>query len=921
MKLRRIIGIIMLLALVLTAAGAKAQIVTTSPELLQIGSKDVTIFFHADQGNRGLADMPASAAIYAHTGVILEGSTQWSHAPSKWGDNAPKYKLEYVSPNIWKLNIGDIRTYYGLSATEKVARLAFVFRNADCSKEGKTATGGDIFVDVLAAGLQVDLTFSHQSPVLTSDNGLVEFTATSTQAADMAITIGAERIGSATNTTSFTASYTFTKAGSYTATLTANAGSQTASKSVDVRVLDPAQQQDYPGGKPMQGAVRQADGRVIFCIAAPQKSSASLVGSWMDFDETEALQMAYQDYENQRYFWTTVSGLKSDIPYSYYYLVDNSLRVGDPYARLILDPYYDQYLTLPDELTYPAKVSNVPLAVLWDSLADYEWKATGFRRPEASQLVIYELLLRDFTGTEGEAKGNGTAALAIDRIPYLKKLGVNAVELMPINEFNGNISWGYNPNFYFAPDKAYGLPADYKRLIDAFHEAGIAVILDVVFNQSDWLHPWYQLYQPGSNPFYNADAPHAYSVLNDWNQGHPLVQKQWEDMLTYWLTEYHVDGFRFDLVKGLGDNDSYSDVSSAATDAYNGSRVRRMLALSKLVDAVSPGAYCINEDLAGAKEENEMAEGGMLNWANINTEGMQFAAGNQSGSGLRRFYAPFDGSRLKGSTVSYLESHDEQRLAYVQDTDGVAGVKGNAANSLRRLGAAAAQMLMVPGAHMIWQFSELGDAQSTKNASGNETGPKKVVWNYLDDPERMGLYTSYSELIAIRTAHPEMFGPDVTPASNTAANFWTNGRSIVLTKGDKQIITAVNPNPATDITMTVIFSSKNNSDYKILSKSYATEPGFDAANSQITIPANGYVVIGSASLASSGFVKTDAPFKAFAISGGIELSGEIPAGNVFTADGRMAASFRAASGTLSLNLAPGLYIIRAGRHTAKVIVR
>lgn len=100
------------------------------------------------------------------------------------------------------------------------------------------------------------------------------------------------------------------------------------------------------------------------------------------------------------------------------------------------------------------------------------------------------MLFRDFTGTEGEANGNGTVRKAIEKIPYLKGLGINAVELMPIMEFNGNNSWGYNTNFYFAPDKAYGTHEDYKEFIDKCHEEGIAVILDIVFNQSDGLHPW-----------------------------------------------------------------------------------------------------------------------------------------------------------------------------------------------------------------------------------------------------------------------------------------------------------------------------------------------------------------------------------------------------------------------------------------------
>lgn len=350
-------------------------------------------------------------------------------------------------------------------------------------------------------------------------------------------------------------------------------------------------------------------------------------------------------------------------------------------------------------------------------MLDYKWNTSGFKGASKDNLVIYELLFRDFTGTEGEARGNGTVRQAIDRLPYLKSLGVNAIELLPINEFNGNNSWGYNPNFYFAIDKAYGTPQDYKEFIDKCHELGMAVILDVVFNQSDGLHPWYQMYSRSTNPFYNATAPHAYSVLNDWNQGYPLVERQWRDMLQFWLSEYRVDGFRFDLVKGLGDNTSYANSGDAATNAYNSSRVARMKRLHDAMREVNPDAYFINENLAGAKEENDMAEDGELNWANVNDAGCQFAMGYPSNSSLNRMWAVRD-SRTAGSTVAYLESHDEQRLAYKQDQWGTAGVKGNHKVSMQRLGSAAAQMLLVPGSHMIWQFSEMGNAQNTKDNSG-----------------------------------------------------------------------------------------------------------------------------------------------------------------------------------------------------------
>ena len=892
--------------------------VTSTPPLLQEGSPDVVIYFHADQGNKGLMGQPASAQIYAHTGVITNASvssSDWKYAPN-WGDNSAKYKLEYVSADLWKLDIGDIRSYYGITdPSVSVKRLAFVFRNSTCTAEGKGTGNTDIFLDVLPEGLQVSLSADTDGTVLQPHSN-VSLTLRSSQAADLTLSVNGSTIGSASGKTELTAKYSFAQSGNYTVTGTATAGGKTVTKSIEYVCLAPSTAADYPGGKPVMGAVRNGDGSVTFCIAAPQKQTAMLVGSWNGYATDTKYTMAYQDYEGNRYFWITVPGLERGKDYMYYYLIDGTTKVGDPYARLILDPNYDRYIAegvFPDMPAYPDAVSDVPLAVFNDNINDYDWQVSGFKGAEASNLFIYELLLRDFTGTEGQAYGNGNVRLAMEKIPYLKQLGVNAVELMPITEFNGNNSWGYNPNFYFAPDKAYGTPADYKAFIDECHRNGIAVILDMVFNQSDWLHPWYQMYPIGSNPFFNASAPHAYSVLNDWNQGNPLVRQYFCDVLQYWLTEYRVDGFRFDLVKGLGDNSSYNGSGDSATEQFNQSRIDNMRRFQQAVTEVNPDAYFINENLASPAEENAMAEYGQLNWANVNYSGSQYAAGLKDNSGLNRFYAPAD-SRNWGSTVSYLESHDEQRLAYVQNTSGATGIKGNIVNSMHRLGSAAAQMMMSPGAHMIWQFSELGNAQNTKNSGGNNTDPKTVNWKHLDNANRHGLYNSYAELAAIRNNNPQMFSRDVQVTVNTSASYWNNGRSIVLNNGNQQILLAVNPNiDGEPINVSVPFKSSDNADYQVLSKSYDTDPTYNAAAGYITVAPNCYAVIGSADMTEVESIASDSTRLTVSGSNGTltiargdgGIAVYTPAGLcVYRADS-------AATDTVSLTLPSGIYIVRA----------
>lgn len=924
MKILRLLTLICALACM---SLTNAQ-VTTEPAQLSVDATGIKIFFHADEGNKGLAGSPASTKIYAHTGVITSTSrddSDWQYAPS-WNENNPKYEMEYVSPNLWSLYIGSINEFYGITNSNVVVKkLAFVFRNSDGSKTGKAAGDKDIFVEVLNDSFEMSMTTDIPSSIITPENPIVNFTVTTTKPAEISLTCKGEVFASVKDATELTSSYSFPEPGNYIVTAAAEREGETKRFSKSITYITPSEMKEYPGGVPQMGPRRNDDGTVTFCLCAPMKQSVMLLGSWNDFSVAENDLMYRQDYEGNSYFWKNVDGLDSTTPYLYYFIVDTQTRVGDPYARLVLDEQNDNYITdvvYPDMPKYPHdKVSGVALSVFQENINDYDWQVTDFKTPAKDDLIIYELLLRDFTGTDGKALGNGTVRGAMEKIPYLKDLGINAVELLPINEFNGNNSWGYNPNFYFAPDKAYGTPDDYKEFIDKCHAEGIAVILDMVFNQTDWQHPWYRLYPVGSNPFYNASAPHAYSVLNDWNQGNPLVRQQWKDVVRYWIEEYNVDGYRFDLVKGLGDNDSYANNGDAATNAYNASRVANMREIQEAMLEVKPDAIFINENLAQAKEENEMAAFGQLNWANINNEGCQYAMGYSTGSGLARMYAP-DDSRTWGSTVSYLESHDEQRLAYKQLQWGQPEVKNDKQVAMNRLASCAAQMILSPGSHMIWQFSEMGNSQNTKNNDGgNNVDPKIVSWYLLQETPNFQLQENYRQLIHIRRNNPEMFSEEATFTSRLTAAAWGNGRWMISRLGDREIVTVLNPNSESDktITVPVEFLSKKDSDYQILSASYGTKYSFSAEKGEVTVEPNGYVVIGSNGLTKVSPVvgEDERELNLMILPGVILIPGNQEIVEVYSVDGAL--RYRDAGERIEVS--PGIYVVRAGERVGKVIVK
>lgn len=920
--------IMMLMTLAVTLTAAQAQVVTYEPDPLTEDATEAVIYFHADQGDQGLLGTPQSEPIYAHTGVEVTNAagtvTSWKYAPT-WGDNDDKYALSYVSENLWKLYLGDLREYYGVAQDETINKLCFVFRNADNSRTGRDEGGGDIFVDVSASGFQLSFRQSRLQNIFTKANEKLTFTATTTEPATIVLYVNDAEVARVANETQLRQEYTFPGPGEYVVNCQATNGTQTIGQTLNLLYINDskaATDQTIPA----YGVTKNADGSYTFCFAAPEKNNMVVVGSWNDFVPRSYGEMEYVDEMIEgvpfRHFKTTVPASEIKGPFSYYYLCDARTAVGDPYARLVLDPSNDRYIsdeTYPDMPQYPeGKVPNNTMLAYWaDNLLDYKWDNTAFKAPDKRHLVIYEMLFRDFTGTEGKALGDGTVRQAIEKIPYLKELGINAVELLPINEFNGNISWGYNPNFYFATDKAYGTPQDYKAFIDACHAQGIAVILDIVFNQTDGNHPWYRLYPSASNPFYNRDAPHAFSVLNDWNQGYPLVQRQFEDCLKFWLSEYKVDGFRFDLVKGLGDNDSYSSSSASATGAYNASRVARMKKLHNAMREVNPDAYFINENLAGAKEENEMAEDGELNWANVNNAGCQFAMGYSSDSSLNRCNAAKD-SRTPGSTVSYLESHDEQRMAYKVITWGVAGVKDDHAMGCRRLGSAAAQLILVPGAHMLWQFQELGNNQNTKSSNGdNNTGPKIVNWALLDDPDNKGLYDSYSELIHLRLGNPDMFPADKNFANDCSG--WGNGRTITASAPGKEMYCVVNPNIDKELTVEVPFAQSSNDAYKVFTKSYDTNPSYDTAAKTVTVPAGGYVVVTTANVtAVKGIAGEKGCFNISVTPGHVTVTGSNGMTYIYGISGAKVASL---NGDGTVSLPAGIYVVRNAERTVKILVK
>jgi hypothetical protein len=489
----------------------------------------------------------------------------------------------------------------------------------------------------------------------------------------------------------------------------------------------------------------------------------------------------------------TIQGLTPGIEYAYQYVVDDSLTVADYNAEKILDKNVDPGIsstTYPNLKTFPTQAAGSLVSVLQTDKPAYNWQVTNFQRPDKKGLVIYELLVRDFVSP------SNWKALQ-DTLGYLKRLGVNAVEVMPFTNFEGGSSWGYNPNFYFAPDKVYGTETALQQFIDACHQQGMAVIMDMVLNHSFGSSPMVQLYFDNTkgvpapdNPWFNQYPTHAYNVGYQFNHESPATKTFTQRVLAYWLNNYHIDGYRFDLAKGFTQKRTCDSLGNncdvGAWGAYDASRVAIWDTIYNQLQAISPGSYCILEMFADNGEEAAEAGAGMMLWGNLNDNFAQAAMGYSSASPSGNTWDLSGGvytnlGWAQPGRVVYQESHDEERLMYKNEqygnSSGSYNVK-NIATGLQRNGMAAAFWAMLPGPKMLWEFGELGYDYSINRCgdgtinSSCRTDAKPSGWPYLLDTSRAKLRSVYASMLKLRTLYPQLalptsFNADLTGAVKT----------------------------------------------------------------------------------------------------------------------------------------------------------
>ena len=484
---------------------------------------------------------------------------------------------------------------------------------------------------------------------------------------------------------------------------------------------------------------------VTLCTYAASKTEAAkrvfLLGDMTDWK----LSKDYQLYKDGNYFWITLTGLTKGKEYRFQYAVERAdgvrKQICDIYSEKVLHPddQYEPKKVDPTLISYPTKGADGGyVTVIRPGKAEYAWSdaTLNFKRPNKENLIIYEAWVYDYTAAR-------TFKGLMNRLDYIQNLGVNAIELMPVSEFEGNISWGYNPTLYFAVDKTYGKPEDLKALIDECHKRGIAVILDMVFNHTKGTNPMAKLYPYGNdlqyNPWFSTNPPEGDNGYGEeWNHDFGPAHEMFIRAFAYWLKEYKIDGYRLDLSHGLCGNTNNA-ISNLKDYYQNG------------VQATSPGAYMILEHWGNGQDQ--LISVGMQCWTgNVITN-----AYCQTAMGWLKDGDGFDGANRAGY-VSYAESHDEERMQYKAKTYGNGDLQTNEAARLGRVAENVAFNVLLKGAHMLWQFEEIGYDISIDQNGRTGTKPNPTAKGYFKQAERIDAFTKCAQVITLRTQlMPEAF--------------------------------------------------------------------------------------------------------------------------------------------------------------------
>lgn len=737
--------------------------------------------------------------VYMHAGIGDKNNAFGYNVVGNWGQDDGVGEMTSNNDGTFSITITP-QTYFTLTQQQvnDAAQIGMVFRNADGSEEFKDNGCNDFIFPI--GSVQINITKPTSNLLVVSSGADVDISASiefqGTTTVQGTIEVFYNDVSQGTTSCGFpSCDFTLTNINeSGEVKIIGNPPSPNQSQSGEAKfnivVAPTVTEEAIPDG--LQDGINYSSDvtKATLVLTAPGKDFVEIAGSFNNYTPTSAYTMKKDP--NSDKFWLEITGLTSGQIETYQYWVydvtpntnsPNLVKTADPFSPLVLSPFDDPWIpttTYPNIPSYPSGQER-EVTVLQTGQSPYNWIVTNFQKPKKEDLIVYEVLVRDFDS-------NRNYQDLIDRIGYFKNLNINAIQLMPIMEFEGNETWGYNTSYHYALDKFYGTQNKFKEFVDLCHQNGIAVILDIALNHATGRNPLVRMWMDDAdndgwgeaasdNPYFNTVAQHDYSVFNDFNHQSSYTKDYTKQVIKHWIEEYKIDGFRWDLTKGFTQNCGSGSVAGC-TDLYQADRVEVLKEYADYSWSIDNDHYVIFEHLGPDNEESEWAnyrlneDKGIMMWGKMTSEYTDLVQGfnaniTRASHKSRGFSAP----RL----MMYPESHDEERIMYEAVTFGNnVNSSHNVRNldvALKRMASLGAISLTIPGPKMIWHFASLGMDDSIWTCSDGITvnqgddGCKlstkpQPQWseNWLANANRKQVYDTWSRLINLKINEPVFEG-------------------------------------------------------------------------------------------------------------------------------------------------------------------
>jgi 1,4-alpha-glucan branching enzyme len=468
---------------------------------------------------------------------------------------------------------------------------------------------------------------------------------------------------------------------------------------------------------------------IEFSLFAPYNEAASLVGAFSNWEEIpmkkgkDGFFRVSVDLEDGTYEYKFKVRSKS-----WFFEPDEWVTVTDPYATNINGNSSEE--------------NGIVQIKDGERIVDtYVWQNDDHPLPADHELVIYELHVADFSGGEPDKYTRGRYKDVIDKLDYLCELGINAIELMPVKEYPGSYSWGYNPRHFFATETSYGSTSELKQFIDECHGRGIRVIMDGIYNHSEASCPltqidhdyWYH-HEP-RDPDNNWGPEFNYEHYDENLDTYP-ARRFTGDTVRFWVSEYHIDGIRYDAARQIANYDFMHWIVQEAKHTagskpfYNiAEHIPETTSITN-VDGPMDGCWhdsfyhCILEHICGDTFD------------------------------LERLKDVLDAKRqgFMGATnvVNYLTNHDHNHvMAELADREIFDE------EAFRRLKLGVVLLMTAMGVPLIWMGEEFGEYKY------KTTDPAKIEWALLGNDLNRGLFEHYKGLIQLRKSNHALYTENI----------------------------------------------------------------------------------------------------------------------------------------------------------------